>query len=491
MGGAYFWPRGLNDKLRSLSFIPSRSRSAAAVAPADELVEWMPDALGLCLTVRIQFWDDLGLKTGEKPEITEAGYALFWTVYGGIGTRTVVPLRFPTCRLVWARMDGNKEEGSSSQDRPPIPTVHEIGESSGEAEKALQIVTAVTMFKQLMENPRFMEFIQSSSMAHQVQGSFGMPRTVFRGAKKLWDILGKYEATGAGFNRCITDVSVYTRHGQDGLLILALYVDDNVLMAPSLHIINHIKQELSAEFSMTDGVEISYILGIRIQWDRPHSLTLEQSRFADTVLAKFDVPDSSSIQTPLPIRIKELYTHSKPGLARWIHTKESRQNRSILGSIRYYVSCTRSDLSFAAGLLSRFMHDPKPVHHQYAKRLLHYIARTKMMRIVYHTGGDRTLSIRGYTDADWASDLLTRFSTGGYVFTLAGGPISWRSKRQSTVASSSCEAEYRAATDASKEAIWIGSLPEAHIFSLIPNFEANSGEIKLALARGLKKISTV
>ncbi|MCO5587512.1 hypothetical protein L7F22_041461 [Adiantum nelumboides] len=73
--------------------------------------------------------------------------------------------------LVQIWMDGNKEEGSSSEDRQPIPTAHEIGESSGQAEKALQVVTAVTMFKQLMENPRFMEFIQSSSIAHQVQGS--------------------------------------------------------------------------------------------------------------------------------------------------------------------------------------------------------------------------------------------------------------------------------------------------------------------------------
>ncbi|MCO5596319.1 hypothetical protein L7F22_050380 [Adiantum nelumboides] len=82
-------------------------------------------------------------------------------------------------------MDGNKEEGSSSEDRQLIPTAHEIGESSGQAEKALQVVTAVTMFKQLMENPRFMEFIQSSSIAHQVQGSFGMPRTAFRGMQNM------------------------------------------------------------------------------------------------------------------------------------------------------------------------------------------------------------------------------------------------------------------------------------------------------------------
>ncbi|MCO5567431.1 hypothetical protein L7F22_021122 [Adiantum nelumboides] len=76
-------------------------------------------------------------------------------------------------------MDGNKEESSSSEDRQLILTAHEIGESSGQAEETLQVVTAVTMFKQLMENPRFMEFLKSSSIAHQVQGSFDMPRGTF------------------------------------------------------------------------------------------------------------------------------------------------------------------------------------------------------------------------------------------------------------------------------------------------------------------------
>ncbi|MCO5582901.1 hypothetical protein L7F22_036803 [Adiantum nelumboides] len=88
-------------------------------------------------------------------------------------------------------------------------------------------------------------------------------------------------------------------------------------------------------------------------------------------------------------------------------------------------------------------------------RLLNYISTTKSMKIVYRSGGDTTLSIQDFADADWALDLLTRISTGGFVFTLAGGPISWRSKRQSTVAVSSCEAKYRAANDTSKEAIWI------------------------------------
>ncbi|MCO5595954.1 hypothetical protein L7F22_050005 [Adiantum nelumboides] len=106
------------------------------------------------------------------------------------------------------RMDGNKEEGSSSEDRQPIPIAHEIGESSGQAEKALQVVTAVTMFKQLMENPRFMEFIQSSSIAHQVQGSFRMPRIVFRGKNLLVPLTASLYVPGmlANVDKLLIDV---------------------------------------------------------------------------------------------------------------------------------------------------------------------------------------------------------------------------------------------------------------------------------------------
>lgn len=61
----------------------------------------------------------------------------------------------------------------------------------------------------------------------------------------------------------------------------------------------------------------------------------------------------------------------------------------------------------------------------------------------------------GYVDADYDGQIERRRSTTGYVFTLAGGPISWRSTLQSTVALSSTEAEYMAVTEAFKEAIWL------------------------------------
>ena len=89
------------------------------------------------------------------------------------------------------------------------------------------------------------------------------------------------------------------------------------------------------------------------------------------------------------------------------------------------------------------------------KRVFRYLHGTQDFELVYR--GDLTRLV-GYTDADWAGDVSTRRSTSGYIFNLGSGAISWSSKRQPTVALSSCEAEYMGETQATKEAIWLRRL---------------------------------
>ena len=80
------------------------------------------------------------------------------------------------------------------------------------------------------------------------------------------------------------------------------------------------------------------------------------------------------------------------------------------------------------------------------------------IRIEYSGGGDGPIEVLRYSDSDWGGDKETRQSTSYYVFKMANGPVSWRPKRQKTVALSSCEAEYMALTEAAKEAMWMGGL---------------------------------
>lgn len=86
------------------------------------------------------------------------------------------------------------------------------------------------------------------------------------------------------------------------------------------------------------------------------------------------------------------------------------------------------------------------------KRVLRYIKGTKSFKIVF---GPTNGKLVGYCDSDWAGDAEDHRSTSGYIFTLGGAPISWKTRKQPTVALSSCEAENMALTEATKEALFL------------------------------------
>jgi hypothetical protein len=124
--------------------------------------------------------------------------------------------------------------------------------------------------------------------------------------------------------------------------------------------------------------------------------------------------------------------------------------REIIGKVMYLMLCTRPDIAFAVSFLSKFNSCHGSEHHKGVIHLMRYLMTTKDMCITY---GQQPIDLMGFSDASWGADVDTRRSVTGYVFFIAGGPISWKSKQQTTVALSSAEAEYMALCDAAKEAI--------------------------------------
>ena len=117
---------------------------------------------------------------------------------------------------------------------------------------------------------------------------------------------------------------------------------------------------------------------------------------------------------------------------------------------------TRPDIAYAVTKLAQFAANPSQKHLNSAKYISHYLAGTKDYSIVYN--GKTAKGIAAYTDSDWASDPITRQSATGYFFKLAGGPITWRSQAQTTVAHFSTEAEYMAMSDCSHQVSWIHNI---------------------------------
>ncbi|KAK1694815.1 hypothetical protein QYE76_011512 [Lolium multiflorum] len=256
-----------------------------------------------------------------------------------------------------------------------------------------------------------------------------------------------------GFIQCHGEACIYKKVSGSSVAFLILYVDDILLIGNDIELLSSVKGYLNNSFSMKDLGEASYILGIKIYRDRSRRLIgLSQSTYLDKILKKFRMDES-----------KKGFLHMLPGKVlsktQGPATAEERERMSqipyasAVGSIMYAMLCTRPDIAHAVSLTSRYQSDPGMEHWTAVKNILKYLKRTKDMFLCY--GGDQELVVTSYTDASWNTDPDDSKSQSGYVFILNGAAVSWASSKQCTVAKSSTESEYIAASEASSEAVWM------------------------------------
>nr|GFC41243.1 retrotransposon protein, putative, Ty1-copia subclass [Tanacetum cinerariifolium] len=121
----------------------------------------------------------------------------------------------------------------------------------------------------------------------------------------------------------------------------------------------------------------------------------------------------------------------------------------------YAVRCTRPDVTFSQNLVSRYQHNPGKLQWVAVKHILKYLRNTRDMFLVYGDKPDTVLDVIGFCDASWQCDKDYTKSHMGYVFVVNGGAVDWKSKKQTTIAMHSAQAEYVAASEVAMEAVWI------------------------------------
>ena len=163
--------------------------------------------------------------------------------------------------------------------------------------------------------------------------------------------------------------------------------------------------------------------------------------------------------SPIPIDPNVKYSVEMPTSTEdAIDTTESYPYRQAIGALLYATQCVRIDGCFAVSKLSRYMNCYTKAHWDGVMKLLRYFMGSRDMTISYDRNGENRNVLVGYVDSDWAADVDTRRSQTGYVFYLNGGPVSWQSKKQTTVALSTVEAEYMAMAAAAQEALYLRQL---------------------------------
>ncbi|KAH9659333.1 hypothetical protein KPL70_023823 [Citrus sinensis] len=204
-----------------------------------------------------------------------------------------------------------------------------------------------------------------------------------------------------GFKHNNADKCIYFKFMNDFGVIICLYVDDLLIFGINMQGVNDTKKYLTSQFKMKVLGEV------------------------DTILE-----NSGRVVAQL-------------------------EYASAIGSLMYAMHCTRLDIAFAVCKMPRFTSNPSVEHWKAIGRILGYLKRTINLGLFYN---DYPEVLEGYSDANWVTNTKDNKSTSGWIFTIAGGTVSWASKKQTCITHSTMESEFIALASTGKEAEWLRNL---------------------------------
>lgn len=249
------------------------------------------------------------------------------------------------------------------------------------------------------------------------------------------------------------DDCIYIKWSGSNFIILVLYVDDILLASSNVRLLHDTKAMLSINFEMNDLGVAHYVLAIEIIRDRPKKLLgLSKKGYIHRVLLRFNMENCNNGDVPVN-KGDKFSKAQRPKTQIEVDKMKSKPYALLVGSLMYTTICTRPDIAFIVGMLGMFQANPGESHWVAAKKVLRYLQRTKGYMLVY--GKDENLELVGYTDSYLAGDVDGRKSTGSYVFMLGGGAVSWKSAKQTVIATSTMEAEFIACFEGMKQAVWL------------------------------------
>ncbi|KAK6160828.1 hypothetical protein DH2020_004209 [Rehmannia glutinosa] len=277
-----------------------------------------------------------------------------------------------------------------------------------------------------MEQPEgFVVPGQEKKVCRLVKSLYGLKQ-----APRQWHIKFDNMMMSNGFRINECDKCVYVKGTPDSFIIVCLYVDDMLIMGSTRELTMRTKNMLKDNFDMKDLGIADVILGIKIE-RTSEGILLSQSHYIESVLRKFNTFDDPPAKTPIDDSLR-LIKNTGERVAQLEYSR-------IIGSLMYITNYTRTDLAYSVNKLSIFTSNPRSEHWKALTRVLRYLKYT--LKFGLHYTSYPTV-LEGYTDANWISDSKDSHSTSGYVFTIGGDAVSWKSTKQMFIAQSTMESEF-------------------------------------------------
>jgi hypothetical protein len=198
------------------------------------------------------------------------------------------------------------------------------------------------------------------------------------------------------------------------------------------------------KFEMSMMGELKYFLGFQIKQLQDGTF-ISQTKYIQDILKKFGMKDGKPIKTPMG-------TNGHLDLDTGGKSIDQKVYRSMIGSL-LYLCASRSDIMLSVCMCARFQANPKEVHLRAMKRIMRYLVYTPKFGHWYPKGS--TFDLIGYSNAEWAGCKIDSKSTLGTCQFLGRSLVSWASKKQNSVALSTVEVEYIAASHCCAQLLWM------------------------------------
>ena len=265
-----------------------------------------------------------------------------------------------------------------------------------------------------------------------------------------------------GWNPSETDRCLFTKRNENRVIFLILYVDDIAIASNNQEAVENFRAALGQRFKVKHDETFSGILGLHVQQDKEQgTLTISQQRFIEDTLKRFGMDDCNPVSTPCDTTLRLSKDMCAKTAADYASMK-TKPYRALVGSLLYIATQTRPDILFATINVARYCEHPGPKHWGAAKRILRYLAGTKTLGLVFHRPQQEgPPNVVGYVDSDHAGDTDERRSVTGCVFAINGTAVHWISRYQKTIALSSAESEFVAASIAAQESRCLKQLLQA------------------------------
>jgi hypothetical protein len=202
---------------------------------------------------------------------------------------------------------------------------------------------------------------------------------------------------------------------------------------------------MKGTFEMSAMGEMNFFLGLQVEQQKD-GFFIHQSKYVQDILKRFGMANTTPMDTPIPVN------HQLGTVQVNDPEVDPTLYRAMIGSLMY-LTASRPDIMFAVCVCARYQSCPKESHMKAVKRILRYLKGQPVLGLWYPSGGD--FDFLAYTDSDFGGCNYDRKSTTGGCQLLGGRIVSWQCKKQTSVAISTCEAEYMAAGSCCSQVLWI------------------------------------